>query len=210
MRWVTFALALLTASSIAAVALLLVRGAWFMLGIGAVLFAAGLVAAFVSEHASVTLLAVTSRVRRAAPGGWSGRVLALIGGCVPMMAVIASVYGSAHALFHGSPPWLGVAEWLFGYWVVTGPWTLFAMRTRLAPRTLIGVHAYAGQLLFLILTLSVDRFAATNVGSLALMLVVAVPPMIVGTLVGLAGLEALPAPAATAESRRLAAPRAGS
>lgn len=193
MRMVTVLLALLSVASLAAAIVALMEARWALLGLGAMLALGGLVVAVAVESGAAGTRHLAWAARRAKAPYLVSAGLAAISGILPLGAIIAMAW----TVFDRVPVTLSdgsvdAVTLAIAYGVAAGPWTLAATWLRYAPRTLTGAHAYAGHLMAVagVAYYLLPSLSLTTMG--LVMAAIALPPAIVGTLIGLADKANLP------------------
>lgn len=184
----TIPMALLSVVSVVSGVALLLSGAWTVVvaGIGAILV--GMIIAYLLEFVVKALdaaaLAVLERHGRGA-----GRLVGLLSGILPMLVVLGWEYLCLTRIMaaHARPELL----WFWSYGVATAPWTIFAQRVGSDQRTSCGIRAYAGHLAYWLLSALVLIAHAPHWLAFAAMLLPAILPITVGTLLATADREAL-------------------
>lgn len=186
MRFVTITLAVLTVAAAAAAITLAAAGRWHLIASSALVFLAGFLLAAAGEHGSDLLRRLVDEVRLRA-----GRVpvlaLSIASAGLPVgLLLMFDLWGFAQQARAMQGAWFWPI-WLLGYGAVSGPYTLFAAVTRLQERTLCGIHAYLGHLLYLLISLLWLRFAVSWPVLLLASALLLVPAAIIGVRVALAG-----------------------
>lgn len=117
--------------------------------------------------------------------------IAIVSGALPVLVIFTAEILVFRGVTAWSSPAPVVLQWLWGYCVATGPWSLFAERVSRFRRTLVGIRAYAGHIalwLFLCLTQWSNPSPAAIV---AVLLVPAALPFTLGMVLALADREAI-------------------
>ena len=184
----TIPMALLSVASVVGAIALLLSGAWVVVvaGIGAIVV--GLLIAtlmeFVVKALDAAALAVMQRRGRRA-----GRIVGLFAGLLPMLVILGWEYACLTRIMtaHARPELL----WFWSYGVATAPWTIFAQRVGSDQRTACGIRAYAGHLAYWLLSALILIGHVPHGIAAAAMLLPAILPITVDTLLATADREAL-------------------
>lgn len=184
----TIPMALLSVVSVISGVALLLSGAWMVVVGGIAAFVVGLIVAALLEYLvkglDAAALAVLERRGRRA-----GRIVGLLSGILPMLVVLGWEYLCLTRIMatQARPELL----WFWSYGVATGPWTIFAQYVGSDQRTSCGIRAYAGHLAYWLLSALVLICHVPHWLAFAAMLLPAILPITVGTLLATADREAL-------------------
>ena len=181
-------MALLSVASVISGVALLLSGAWTVVAAGLGAFVVGLIVAYLLEFVVKALDAASIAVleRR---GRRAGRIVGLLSGILPMLVILGWEYACLSRIMaaHARPELL----WFWSYGVATGPWTIFALRVGSDQRTMCGIRAYAGHLAYWLLSALLLIGHVPHPIAAAAMLLPAILPITVGTLLATADREAL-------------------
>ena len=181
-------MALLSVASVLGAVALLLSGAWMVVvaGIGAIVV--GLLIAYLLEFVVKALDAASLAVMERR-GRRAGRFVGLLSGILPMLVILGWEYACLTRIM--AAPARPELLWFWSYGVATAPWTIFAQRVGSDQRTMCGIRAYAGHLAYWLLSALVLIGHVSHPIALAAMLLPAILPITVGTLLATADREAL-------------------
>ena len=186
----TIPMALLSIGSVGAGLALAVRQDWPPLLFGIAVFLIGWILVRVLERLVIATddlaaLALAHHQRHLA------HATAFVSGALPIVVIFASEIACLQGVLDRAAGASGWLVWLWGYGVVTGPWTLFAERVSRFRRSLVGIRAYAGHVTVWLFSLLVLGLGASPIVLLATLLANAFIPVTVGLLLALADREAI-------------------